>query len=350
MSNDASHLQCLCGTIHESASLLSAKSFPIETELCHCNICRHCSGVLGGTFARLTGPPSKISLDACTRYSRAGGRVDRYFCSKCGTRIFDHATNSDNWYACSGVIEPKSTEPHQNVMKITSHGYVADTIDGGWAFSMQRLGGRDIPYYAGVPDLDQPGMTAQDIAELSRSSKQKSTSRNDNDRLFASCQCGSVKFHVRPPHPDRNKIQDLGEWLRVDGTKYVGLNCACRYCRLALGFPVAANTYVMPENIVIRDSDSTEKPVFDYTSRDEQISDHTMSGASLQAALPALKFDFSSDGIRRSFCGTCGASVFFERKSRPQVVNIIFGILRAESGAMATEVRSRDVLEGVCGR
>ena len=133
MSTEISHLQCLCGAINEPAPLLASATLPIQTELCHYNICRQTTGALAATFANLTGSPCTKSLGACTRNSTSGWRVERYHCSICGTRVFDHATNTGNWLACSGIVEPKMSEGEhpraesENVIKIVSHDFVGDT-------------------------------------------------------------------------------------------------------------------------------------------------------------------------------------------------------------------------------
>lgn len=42
----------------------------------------------------------------------------------------------------------------------------------------------------------------------------------------------------------------------------------------------------------------------------------------------------SSEGVRRTFCGTCGATVFYSHKERPGIVDVATGILRAAEGVM----------------
>ncbi|KAF2093197.1 hypothetical protein NA57DRAFT_61715 [Rhizodiscina lignyota] len=315
MSTIASHFQCYCGSVREPGALLSSWNFPIESEFCHCNPCRQTTGVLGGTFVELKGQPS--SLDACTRYARPGGCVDRYFCSTCGTRTFDHNTGSRKWFACSGIVEPS---PAQDVVRVSIHAFVADTKDGGLSRPMRQLGGRKIPCYAEGVGQE---MTDEDIDAMSRHNPESP----EVDTLAASCHCGTVQFRILPPKHD-NRL-DLAPWLGAEGTKYLGLYCFCRYCRLGSGQSLSVNTYIMPENVIIGD-----KSPFDYTSYDKEAK---VKSTALQDAIPGLRCYASSDDVRRSFCGKCGASIFWERESRPQVVNVAVGILRADSGCLASE-------------
>lgn len=310
----ALHLQCSCGAVRETATLLTSSTFPIASRFCHCNICRQTTGVLGASFAKLRSQPSCLS--ACSRYTH-GGQVERYFCSTCGTRTFERIAD-ETWYAHSGIIDART--PGQNTVQTTRHEYVADTVDGGLANPMHVLGGRETPCYA---EGDGEIIFERDLQAMSRTSQQAR-----GDVLNASCHCGTIQFEIRPP-ASGEKRPSVREWLGHDDTKYLGLFCFCRYCRLGSGQSLSVNTYVMPENIFV-----AGKSPFDYTSYDATAK--VKSGA-LQAAFPGIRTYASAEDVRRSFCGTCGASVFWERESRPQCVNVAVGILRAESGSLARE-------------
>jgi hypothetical protein len=49
----------------------------------------------------------------------------------------------------------------------------------------------------------------------------------------------------------------------------------------------------------------------------------------------ALKHHWSSPDVCRSFCGNCGATVFYWSGQRPDEVHLAVGLLRAEEGSMA---------------
>lgn len=268
--------------------------------------------MLGGTFIELNGQPS--SLDACTRYARPGGRVERHFCSRRGTRTFEHTT-SGKWLACLGIVEPASSQP---VVKVTHHAYVADTGDGGLARPMCQLGGRKVPCYV---EAEVEEMLDQEFDALSHQRSQRS------GLLKASCHGGAIQFGIKPPEPDDRL--DVAWWLSADGTKYLGLVCFCRDCRLESGQSLSVNTYVMPQNVTVQD-----RSPFDDTSHDKEAK---IKSPLLQDLFPEMLCYASSDDVRRSSCGRCGTSIFFERESRPQVVNVAVGILRAESGCLAKE-------------
>lgn len=333
MSADTSHLQCLCGAVREPAYILVAKRYPIEVHWCHCNPCRYTSGNLGNNSVRLSGKPTQSSLDACTVYVAPGGEAERYFCSTCGTRTFNHEIGSESWAACSGLIEPKTSESIRDIVAIKDHIFVGDTKDGGLANSMQSIESEDkIPCYTTWWD-EGTNLTFK----FDNVTQPSIEVHADTDRLHASCSCGSIKLQVSPPTDIQFRDPAVARWLNSDGTRYLALNCVCRYCRLAAGFPIVSNAYVMPENVHIVDQQGAETTVFAYESSAKGTIDFDIDTQTISAKLPTLKFDFSSPGIRRSFCGTCGASVFLEHTMRPQCVNIAVGILRAESGALARE-------------
>lgn len=50
-----------------------------------------------------------------------------------------------------------------------------------------------------------------------------------------------------------------------------------------------------------------------------------------------LKSFKSSEDVTRYHCGRCGATIFFWADSRPEVIDVAVGVLRASSGARAED-------------
>lgn len=50
-----------------------------------------------------------------------------------------------------------------------------------------------------------------------------------------------------------------------------------------------------------------------------------------------LKRYESAKGIRREFCGTCGATCFWHSDERPGLIDVSVGLLEADTGARAEE-------------
>lgn len=332
MSQQTSHIQCLCGAFHEPSSLLAATHLPIPTEMCHCNPCRQTSGSVGSTCVELSASPSEKSLANSTMYLQKGGRIEKWFCETCGTRTTDYSREKGKWFLNSGCIVPLD-EMVGDLVKVVKHEFVGDTGDGGFAGLMRQIGGKDVPSYV---EREEEGkeMSVEEVDGMRKSKEER------ENVLHAECHCGTIQFDILPPPKDvLERPQSVTRWLRSDATKYWALLCACNYCRLTFGaMSFAFNTYVMPENIIVqhRETMQRESP-FDYTSYSESTGTLQESTTSLQKSFPGLKCYYSADDTRRSFCGTCGACIFFERESRPQCVNVAVGILRARSGVLAED-------------
>jgi hypothetical protein len=235
------------------------------------------------------------------------------------------------WYVNSGCILLKEGV-EEVVVNVTEHGFVGDTGDGGFARVMRVIGGKEVPCFW-EREADGPRLVVEELDRMGLKGEREEV-------LRAECHCGMVKFDILPPPGNVvGKKESVTRWLRRQGTRYYALLCACGYCRLTVGaMSFASNAYVMPENIVIKDEETGEmKSAFDYTSESESTGNLRETTESLQKVFPGLKCYYSAEDTRRSFCGTCGACIFFERESRPQCVNVSIGILRARSGVLARD-------------
>ena len=199
---------------------------------------------------------------------------------------------------------------------------------------MLQLYGRAVPCYAesgGPDDTPMTDAALQHIFHAKHSSQQSS--------LLASCLCGTVVFRILRPQPTLSTLNlpKITRWLSPAQDKYLALTCVCRYDRLSVGFSVVPFTYVPPEIIISASHElSSSSSIFPYTSHTPSpLVFNDTSTHALEAALPGLKCYRSSPDSRRSFCSVCGASVFYECESRPEVVNIAVGILRAQEGCLA---------------
>ncbi|KAL4971547.1 hypothetical protein BDW66DRAFT_155548 [Aspergillus desertorum] len=82
----------------------------------------------------------------------------------------------------------------------------------------------------------------------------------------------------------------------------------CRDCRLVAGAHAIGWLYVAKDHII------------------PAIPDDLLIGTSKRYE--------SSPGVSRTFCGTCGATVFFGHTNRPDIVDVATGILHARGGVM----------------
>lgn len=135
------------------------------------------------------------------------------------------------------------------------------------------------------------------------------------ERLRAQCHCGGVSFTIGRPKQDALEDTFMSIYVSpVDKQKWKAAFDLCGDCRLAHGTHVVGWAF-----------------------------------APLSHCEPKIKSDLkigtaktysSSAPVLRSFCGTCGATVFYSHEfripsERQQVVDIATGILRAPEGVMA---------------
>lgn len=140
---------------------------------------------------------------------------------------------------------------------------------------------------------------------------------DEADRLRAQCHCGGVSFTIRRP---AQRVLDDGYMSKyvspLDDRRWKALLDTCSDCRRLCGTHVVGWAFVPL---------SACEPAMDATLR-----------------IGTAKTYASSEGILRSFCGTCGATVMYlcaERRPTPEqaVVDVATGILRAPEGVMAED-------------
>lgn len=359
------HLTCLCGDVKEPGALLqpssAAKAFPVSSHMCHCNTCRWMTGNLLVSCPALTAAPSMASLARCTTYA-SSPQFSRYFCSRCGCHCFVQDVSQKTspssgseveeveWYANAGIIErdPAQIQPDEvwaeDLVTTAEHYYIADTVDGSILPRLSTLGGIDIPLYMGPPGDQSLKTSVDEVLRLGADRNAKSTPED----LKAECRCGSISFSIRRPN---YAVDDQGvppRHIGRDKTKYPAYFCACRYDRAGTGaWFVQPWTYVPPSNITFTDHD--EDSNLTKTTTLSEIFHTTASTTSRSSSATAISSRMthyrSSHDSTRSFCSTCGATVFYMNDGRPSLANVAVGILRADEGALA-----RDWLEWVWGR
>lgn len=307
------HFSCACQRVTGSAKVPNPM-LPLPYSLCHCNICRHQTGLLCGSYVTLLEGTTDFKVEGPLINYRTSDIVTRYFCSNCGANVWLQDKRGNGPDICSGVFEKA-----EGIIELKNQIFVHDTKDGGLS--------------TWIPDSDIAAWEG-----FSKESKQlnievehppKVTS-DDSTELHAHCQCKGVQFKitrpnqaskdvfanwpdlVKPYHSDspENK-EDVKWWLCANDTKYLAGTCACRSCRVACGFDIQAFAFVPKTNIL-------------------QLDD-----SPLDFRMGSLRRYQSSDGVYREFCGKCGATVFWRCDERPDLLDVSVGLLDAREGARA---------------
>ena len=329
-STDAYHMTCLCGAINEPGTLLESTSVPIiAPEICHCNLCRHSTGALGGAFPRLRGSPSQASLDKCAAYD-SSAKTRLWHCDTCGCQLFVHSKAADQWYAYSGIIEPvDGSVGVKNVVRVERQEFLGDTGDGGLAPRMLRLGGvgkeREIPCWNQyATSTERRRVTEAEVRDMERLSIEKGkTKPGVNETLQAKCRCEGVDLRIQRADFTKNTY-GMTDQIPAHKDKYMADFCDCRSCRLATGVNLIQPWAMMPPGKIT------------VASTGKQVKFGAGAEGSDANEGSTLRHFESSPGVYRSFCGACGATVFYcDSEPESNGVNVAVGILRAEEGCMA---------------
>lgn len=92
---------CLCGAVR-----LEVNAAPYRVGICHCLDCRKSHGAIFRTFAMF--PPDAVAVTGETaRYLHRGG-VERHFCPKCGSPLFQLETGGTELELYVGTLDETS--------------------------------------------------------------------------------------------------------------------------------------------------------------------------------------------------------------------------------------------------
>jgi len=318
---------CLCGEAKHEVALPSS-AYPLKAYFCHCDSCRHSTGALCNTVAFLGNyyTPARALIDKLQSF-QFSKRITQYFCPQCGTLMLsrclkDAEGSSDvtEWGVATGTLEQAD-----GVIEVQAHEHVADTLDGGFSDFLQKVSDEGIERW---PHGFREG---EQLPLYWHSSSKPHVEPSLTDKLHAHCKCGGINFWIArpserstlgkvswpdvliPAHSDAPKPSLETWWICDSGNKFFAGVCSCDSCRLACGMEWIEWAFVPTVDITL---DEDGKVPF---SRD----------------FSTLKHYRSSGRATRHFCGTCGATVFWDGDERPQLIDVAAGLLDAPEGARA---------------
>lgn len=316
--------RCHCGK-NRFKLPFTTTSLPKVEHMCHCNICRHCTGSMGVVDPVLDGKPLHIDstdenyipadFSNLTAY-RSSSLASRLFCSTCSAHMFFRShVKSDSWTILSGCLERID-----GVVVVARHIYVGDTLDGGIADHIQHVGDRPLKRFQTWGSDDTPG------TELPLGWRADGGVRNP-ETLPLHCQCRNVRLYLTRASQLSDNANDY--WLipgkePSDPIRFKGTHCLCNDCRLSSGTEIASWLVVPNENVI----DAETKVPVNLVDRKKRPK--------------GLKQYISSEGRHRESCGTCGATVFWWRTMKGDetphvdvaaglVDEVVVGGARAES-------------------
>ena len=312
--------QCYCKAIHFTVTIPTS-SLPLPVHLCHCPTCRYTHGTLcifHASLPRGMQPEfiSPSSLSSATGYVHKHGALsERLFCSTCGCHFGDRdleqpdkeTTGNPDWRVATSIFESHGEDTFQ----IRSHCFTSSALAGGLYDWLPDLDGRQVHVWNPSPDDKR---WPPPPSEAERRPRQEFDA-GGNERLRAECHCGGVSFTIpRPTVPEVVRDEFVSKFVSpVEEDKWMATLDACRDCRLVDGTHVTAWTFVPLALLEPR------------VGQDLRIG--------------TAKVFASSEGVLRTFCGVCGATVFYDCKERrpsaeSHVVDVAVGILRAPEGVL----------------
>lgn len=241
----------------------------------------------------------------------------------------------------TGTLQVEST---QGVVEYKSCMWLGDTRDRGASIWLpSSIDGKKIDRWTGEAG-------ESDLIDSDHFATEPSCTGEAREPVHAHCHCRGVEFWVKPPnHGSEDARSDFPDlmvpyhrgagasqnpdnepwWLRDEGKRFLAGTCMCLSCRAASGFDITFWAFVPNANIFL-DKECTRK-FPEYGER----RDNRYWGT--------IKSYRSSKGVTRTFCGQCGANVFWDggkEQGREGLVDVAVGLLAAPSGARAEELLS----------
>jgi hypothetical protein len=224
--------------------------------------------------------------------------------------MLDKATESygEQWYVATSLVDAE-----EEVWAFGKHVNVESTVDGGLASWLSEIDGKRLEAWK-EKDGDVLEHSFGDWkAPTTTITPAPSSDPPATEKLHAHCHCNGVSFYIHPPRDD-SVFENVQDTLTPEAkNKWYALNCLCTSCRLASGCASMPWAFPLMDHITLFDD----------------------SPYPLTHIFGSIKEYRSSDGVLRTFCGTCGAVVAYACDDRPGMVDIAVGLLDARDGALA---------------
>ncbi|KAJ4396205.1 hypothetical protein N0V93_000424 [Gnomoniopsis smithogilvyi] len=347
--------QCLCKA-HSFTATVCCSSLPLKASACHCNSCRHVTGAMYSVDVPWPGDHDAVRNSTLRKYGFSE-RLKVLFCDVCSSTMFWEQPKDEKevqYGVFTGVLLNDGPE---NLIKLTGHIFVADTLDGGATPWLQKPNGDGtvLKRWAGRTEEseelspDWPGKKLPDAGW-----------RRAIPEVPIRCHCKGVDLVFRQAEAlEENTSKEpteVSQYIDPISRKPVAGLDACNSCRTSFGVDFFNWTFVSLRHVGFpaQGSKLQGSPSFPTTLEDLHAAviaeEHQRD-----PRLGTLSVYKSSDGVKRYFCSRCSACVFYAADRRHDVVNIAVGLFHSPGGARAEEtffwllggpVQHRDDLKG----
>ncbi|KAH7397207.1 Mss4-like protein, partial [Pyrenochaeta sp. MPI-SDFR-AT-0127] len=318
-----------CHCRHSTLSFtVPVSRIPLPVHFCHCSACRHTHGTLCSIHTRI--PRPEVNLSSFTAYE-SSNRVTRWFCSTCGAHMLDRALEEGEtegrWYVAVSVVDAE-----EEVWDFQKHIFVQSTGDGGLATLLGEIHGKQLTLWKERPNRDKEFEHTGDWIGPSTTSTSPSTNiaesaehggNQEKNILKARCHCNGISFSISRPRGAETWSGMDPTLLPRDRKKYFAVHDACTTCRFTSSSRIVSWFFPSRTSITIAPPWPEHIPYPD------------------DGLFGTAKLYESSDGVRRTFCGVCGATVSYWCRERAEMVDFAVGLLEGEGQG----VRREDWLE-----
>lgn len=212
-----------------------------------------------------------------------------------------------------------------DIVKITSHIFTQDTIDGGatmWLRQPNEDGSGAKRYATHTEGEEYPSDWPAPESLTGFEAKKE-------NNIPLRCKCKGVDLKLERGDYTSKKREELPWFIDPQTHKRLAGFGSCDSCRLASGNDMFNWTY-------------SELKCISFPSSDKATSTFPASSSELKALVDrkdprfgTLTYFASSEGVQRYFCSTCSATIFYAADDRQEIVDVAIGCLDASDGARA---------------
>lgn len=130
--------------------------------------------------------PADVFTTKLKKYATTD-KIDRYFCSTCGSHVCYYSYKDSHWHACSGCVDEVLGEYEGSLERHDAHEFVGDTIDGGLAFTIPNL-----PMWLEGDEKTRVDNMREEMTKM----KSLAPNTAGNEKIEAKCHCGQVAFSL----------------------------------------------------------------------------------------------------------------------------------------------------------
>jgi hypothetical protein len=268
-------------------------------------------------------------------------KVKILFCGTCGTPMFfESRYDGPDGPVTTGVFSGTlSNDAHRNLVRITDHIFVGDTVDGGASMWLRHPNADGTPARRFKAGKGAVSGTSEELPDdwpaLSTPSPSTSSSETPVETPIR-CKCRGVNFVLRPDFSSVTDPKDLPSFVDPDTKKLLAGFDACDSCRLATGTDILNWTFSLLRHVHFAGA-ATPSSTLPPTAAELKAA-VSKPTSDRDPRFGTLTLYESSPGVQRYFCGRCSATVFFACDRRPERVDVAVGLLDSPSGARAEDV------------